>query len=72
MGGEEGDSGMDHGRGNKMHRAGRKKRDAIILKLKTILKINRVPFKRLQKLVGKLLHASIEIPMGKYLFGPIN
>merc|ERR1712127_775995 len=50
-----------------------KKRDAILLELKTILRIrNGVPFKRLQKLVGKLRHASIGIPMGKYLFGPIN
>ena len=29
-------------------------------------------FKKFEKLVGKLRHASIGIPAGKYLFGPIN
>ncbi len=46
---------------------------AILKELKTVLRMRRgVPFKRLQKLVGKLRHASIGIPAGKYLFGPIN
>lgn len=31
-----------------------------------------VPFKIFETLVGKLRHASIGIPAGKYLFGPIN
>ena len=31
-----------------------------------------IQFKKLEKLVGKLRHASIGIPAGKYLFGPIN
>ena len=31
-----------------------------------------VPFKRFEKLVGKLRHATIGIPAGKALFGPIN
>ena len=57
-----------------MHQVGNnKKQDAILLELKTILRIrNGVPFKCLQKLMGKLHHASIGIPMGKYLFRPIN
>ncbi len=51
----------------------RKKQDTIILELKTIFKIrNGVPFKQVQKFVGKLYHASIGIQMGKYLFKPIN
>ena len=29
-------------------------------------------FKKFEKLVGKLRHAAIAIPVGKYLFGPIN
>ena len=29
-------------------------------------------FKKFEKLVGELRHASIGIPAGKYLFGPIN
>ena len=50
-----------------------KKRDAILAELKTCLRIKSgVGFNRFQKLVGKLRHASIGIPAGKYLFGPIN
>ena len=30
------------------------------------------PFSRLKKLVGRLRHAAIGIPAGKYLFGPVN
>ncbi|KAL7545707.1 hypothetical protein ACHAWF_009056, partial [Thalassiosira exigua] len=49
------------------------KQQAILAELKTVLRMKRgVPFNRLQKLVGKLRHASIGIPAGKYLFGPIN
>ncbi len=51
----------------------KKKQEAILRELRTVLRIKRgVPFKRLEKLVGKLRHASIGIPAGKYLFGPIN
>ena len=50
-----------------------KKQAAILQELKTVLRIKRgVPFKRVEKLVGKLRHASIGIPAGKALFGPIN
>lgn len=50
-----------------------KKQATITAEIKTILRISHgVPFKRVQKLVGKLRHASIGIPNGKYLFGPIN
>ena len=50
-----------------------KKQIAILLELKTVLRIkNGVPFKRVEKLVGKLRHAAIGIPAGKALFGPIN
>ncbi|KAL7526943.1 hypothetical protein ACHAWF_001977 [Thalassiosira exigua] len=49
------------------------KQKAILAKLKVVLRMKwGVPFKRLQKLVGKLRHASIGVPAGKYLFGPIN
>ena len=50
-----------------------KKQKAILAELKTVLRIkNGVPFKRVEKLVGKLRHAAIGIPAGKALFGPIN
>lgn len=50
-----------------------KKQAAILLELKTVLRIKSgVPFKRVEKLVGKLRHAAIGIPAGKALFGPIN
>ena len=50
-----------------------KKQKAILLELKTVLRIkNGVPFKRVKKLVRKLRHAAIGIPAGKALFGPIN
>ena len=50
-----------------------KKQKAILTELKTVLRIrNGVPFKRVEKLVGKLKHAAIGIPAGKALFGPIN
>ena len=50
-----------------------KKQNTILRELKTILRMRRgVPFKRLEKIVGKLRHASIGIPCGKYLFGPLN
>ena len=50
-----------------------KKQETILKELKVVLRMRRgVPFKRLEKLVGKLRHASIGIPAGKYLFGPIN
>ena len=38
-----------------------------------VVRIRRgVPFKRFEKLVGRLRHATIGIPQGKSLFGPIN
>ena len=50
-----------------------KKQAAILKELKTVLRINRnIPFKRAQKLVGKLRHAAVGIPAGKALFVPIN
>ena len=50
-----------------------KKREAILSDLKMILrKKNGVPFKKLQQIVGKLRHASIGVPAGRYLFGPVN
>jgi hypothetical protein len=50
-----------------------KKRETMLKELKDVLRSRRgVPFKRFERLVGKLRHASIGIPAGKYLFGPIN
>ena len=50
-----------------------KKQKEILLRLKTVLLIkNGVPFKQVEKLLGKLCHAAIEILAGKALFGPIN
>ena len=52
---------------------GEKKQKAILLELKTVLRIkNGVPFKQVEKLVGNLRHVAIGIPAGKALFGPIN
>ena len=49
------------------------KQTAILKEITAILRIKSgVPFKRIKKLVGKLLHAAIGIPYGKLLFGPIN
>ena len=50
-----------------------KKQHAILRELKTVLRLKRgVPFKRVEKVVGKLHHAAIGIPAGKALFGPVN
>ena len=50
-----------------------KKQKAILLELKMVLCIkNGVPFKRVDKLIGKLCHVAIGILAGKALFGPIN
>ena len=50
-----------------------KKQAAILAELKIVARIkNGVPFKRMEKLIGKLRHASVGIPAGKELFGPIN
>ncbi|KAL7544964.1 hypothetical protein ACHAWF_008332 [Thalassiosira exigua] len=47
--------------------------EAILSELRKVLRMRRgVPLKRMQRLVGKLGHASIGIPAGKYLFVPIN
>ena len=41
--------------------------------LKSMLRVKSgIPFKRFQKVVGKLRHTAIGIPQGKGLFGPIN
>ena len=49
------------------------KQDAILEDLKQALKKKRgLLFKKFEKLTRKLRHASIGIPLGKYLFGPIN
>ena len=51
----------------------KKKQKAILLELKTVLRIkNGILFKRVEKLVGKLHHAPIGILAGKALFSPIN
>jgi hypothetical protein len=50
-----------------------KKQKTILKELKDVLRIKSgVPFKRMEKLVGKLRHAAIGIPAGKSLFWPIN
>ena len=50
-----------------------KKQETILQDLKQALRKKRgLRFKSFEKLVGKLRHASIGIPAGKYLFGPIN
>ena len=50
-----------------------KKQLAIQKELKTVMRIKTgVPYNRVEKLIGKLRHASIGIPAGKALFGPIN
>ncbi len=42
-------------------------------KFKKVLRMGRsIPFKQIQKLIGKLRHVLISIPAGCYLFGPIN
>ena len=51
----------------------RKKQKAILVELKSVLRMkNGIPFKLVEKLVGKLCYAAIGIPAGKALFGPIN
>ena len=50
-----------------------KKQAAILEDLKQALKRKQgLRFKKFEKLVGKLRQASIGIPAGEYLFGPIN
>ena len=50
-----------------------RRQEKIMVELKAVLKIRSgVPFNRFKKIVGKLQHAAIEVPAGKYLFGPIN
>ena len=50
-----------------------KNQTAILKEITAVLRIESgVPFKRVEKLVGKLRHATIGIPDGKLLFGPIN
>ena len=50
-----------------------KKQLALICELKTVVRMKiGVPLKRFEAVVGKLRHASIRIPTGKYLFGPVE
>ena len=50
-----------------------KNQKVILMELKRVLRIkNGVPFKQVEKLVGKLHHTAIGIMVGKALFGPIN
>jgi hypothetical protein len=49
-----------------------KKQDFILKELKTVTRMKGVQFKRFEKLNRKLRHASIAVPAGKYLFGPLN
>jgi hypothetical protein len=49
------------------------RQDKIRTEIKAVLRIRSgVPFNRVEKIVGKLRHAAIGVPAGKYLFGPIN
>ena len=48
------------------------KQERMQLELKSILRLQRIPRKRLEKIVGKLRHAAIGIPAGRGLFGAVN
>lgn len=47
------------------------KADTIVKELTSILKKRRVPVKRMQKIVGKLQHASLVMPSSRALFTPL-
>ena len=48
-------------------------RKNLVAELKSVLRMKRsVPFKRFQKVVGKLQQAAIRIPQGKRLFVLVN
>ena len=49
-----------------------KKLDAIISELKMILRLPAIPYKRFERLVGKLRHAAIGLPAGRGLCAPFN
>ena len=50
-----------------------KKQAEILREIKTVLRRrNGIPFKRFEKLLGRLRHAAIGIPAGRNLFGPAN
>ena len=49
-----------------------KKLDSLILELKIILQKQFIPFKRFEKLVGRLRYAAIGLPVGKGLCAPFN
>ena len=49
-----------------------KKLEAIIAEIRALLRLPSVPFKRFEKLVGKLRHAAIGLPAGKGLCSPFN
>jgi hypothetical protein len=48
------------------------KQERMLIELKSIVRLKRIPRKRLEKIVGKLRHAAIGIPAGRGLFGPVN
>ena len=49
-----------------------KKLDAIITEVKMILRMQAIPYKRFERLVGKLRHAAIGLPTGRILCTPFN
>ena len=49
-----------------------KKLDDIVGEIKAILRLPTIPFKRFEKIVGKLRHAAIGLPAGKGLCAPFN
>ena len=50
-----------------------KKQTTIMKEITAVLRIKSgTPFKRVEELVGEIRHASIGIPSGRLLFGPIN
>ena len=45
----------------------------VLLELRRLLRVRKgVPFKDLDRLVGKLRHAAIGIPEGRAIMGPVN
>ena len=51
----------------------RDKKSVIDAELHKIVRMTKgVPFKQIEKLIGKILHAAIAVPMGKHIMTPIN
>jgi len=49
-----------------------KKLDAITMELRSILRLKYMPYKRFERVVGKLRHAAIGLPAGRGLCAPFN